>query len=344
MTPRGDAHCHPRRDWLLRICGSIIFFSYLAFLFREKMVFFPFVRMEFFQSIYDLMNLMVGGIILGFFSVGLLSFVPREVVISIVGRPDSKRGILRAAFAGILLDLCNHGVLMVGMKLYERGASLAQVLAFLIASPWNSLSLTFILVSLVGIPLTVSFIFFSFLIAISTGFLIRVLVLSKKLPKNPHEVEIPKDFQVSKSLSQAFRKAWRGRFFLNLLQNGYSEGRMVLRWIFFGMVLTAVIRLFVSGVHFEEYLGPTLAGMGLTLVVATVLEVCSEATAPLAADFVTRAKAPGNAFAFLMTGVSTDYTELMALKSTTRSWRVALMLPLLTVPQIILVGWMLNNF
>ena len=43
-----------------------------------------------------------------------------------------------------------------------------------------------------------------------------------------------------------------------------------------------------------------------------------------------------------MTGVSTDYTEIMVLKDYTRSWKIALFLPLLTVPQVLLIAWMMN--
>ena len=46
---------------------------------------------------------------------------------------------------------------MVGMKLYERGASLGQVFAFLIASPWNSLSVTLVLIALIGIAPNIFF-------------------------------------------------------------------------------------------------------------------------------------------------------------------------------------------
>jgi len=45
-----------------------------------------------------------------------------------------------------------------------------------------------------------------------------------------------------------------------------------------------------------------------------------------------------------MTGVSTDYTEIMILKDTTKSWKIALFLPLLTVPQVILISWLINHF
>ncbi|MBI4125266.1 MAG: ATPase, partial [Deltaproteobacteria bacterium] len=96
--------------------------------------------------------------------------------------------------------------------------------------------------------------------------------------------------------------------------------------------------------HFQAYFGPTLLGLGLTTAAATVIEVCSEGSTPIAADILTRAHAPGNAFAFLMAGVATDYTEVMVLKDRTRSWKVSLFLPLVTVPQVVALGWVLNSF
>jgi uncharacterized membrane protein YraQ (UPF0718 family) len=56
-----------------------------------------------------------------------------------------------------------------------------------------------------------------------------------------------------------------------------------------------------------------------------------------------RANAPGNAFTFLMAGVATDYTEVMSIRDTTRSWKIALFLPLITVPQVMVVGFILNQ-
>jgi hypothetical protein len=57
-----------------------------------------------------------------------------------------------------------------------------------------------------------------------------------------------------------------------------------------------------------------------------------------------RARAPGNSFTFLMAGVSTDYTEIMSIRDTTASWKIALFLPLVTLPQIMLIGFVLNGF
>jgi hypothetical protein len=44
-----------------------------------------------------------------------------------------------------------------------------------------------------------------------------------------------------------------------------------------------------------------------------------------------------------MTGVSTDYTEIMILKDTTKSWKIALFLPLITIPQVIFIAWVMNQ-
>jgi uncharacterized protein len=57
----------------------------------------------------------------------------------------------------------------------------------------------------------------------------------------------------------------------------------------------------------------------------------------------TRAGAPGNAFTFLMAGAATDYTEIMALRETTRSWKATLALPLISTPQVLLIGWLIHR-
>jgi hypothetical protein len=119
---------------------------------------------------------------------------------------------------------------------------------------------------------------------------------------------------------------------------------MILRWIFFGIIIASLIRTFIPMDAFATYFGPTIAGLGLTLLVATILEVCSEGSVPVAGDILTRAAAPGNAFTFLMAGVATDYTEILALKETTRSWKASILLPMVTVPQVLIISYIMNIF
>lgn len=299
---------------------------------------------SFSAGIYSLMNQMWWGIALGVFAVGVLSKVPREWVVSILGRPGSLSGICRAMGAGLLLDLCNHGVLLVAMKLYERGASYGQVLAFIIASPWNSLSMTLILVALVGVKWAVTFILLSAVIAVVTGLIVESMVKSGRLAPNPHQVELAEGFRLWPAVRQQWGEiSWSPAVMLGIGKSGMLESRMIVRWILFGTVLAAAIRAFVPMSFFGEWFGPTWVGVLLTLVVATVIEVCSEGSSPIAADLVTRAAAPGNGFAFLMAGAATDYTEVMSLKETTKSWKMAMILPLLTVPQVAVIAVVLNN-
>lgn len=296
------------------------------------------------QAVFDLINTMWWGVAIGILMLALLSRVPRELVMSALGSGCGLKGILRATAAGVLLDLCSHGILMVGAKLYERGASTGQIMAFLIASPWNSFSLTLILVALIGLGWTLAFIALSVLVAVSVGLLYEWLQQRGTVPANPYTVEISADFQFwpeSKRLLASIEFSVSGA--AKLLWQGVLESRMVVRWLLFGVLLAALIRAFMPPEMFGEYFGPSLMGLGLTVIAATVIEVCSEGSTPIAADLLTRAQAPGNSFAFLMTGVATDYTEIMVLRETTRSWRIPLLLPLLTVPQVLIIAWVLNT-
>jgi len=294
-------------------------------------------------SVYELLNTIWWGLVLGIIMVALLSQVPREFVISILGRKGGLGGIIRATLGGVLLDLCSHGILMVGVKLYERGASAGQLIAFLVASPWNSFSLTLVLIALIGLPWTLAFIGLSLVIAIITGVIFDWLVGKGTLPANPNKIDLPEDFRFWAEAKKGLKGVdYNVSFFKEMAITGIKESRMVLRWIFFGVILASLIRAFMDTGDFQTYFGPTLAGLGLTILAATIIEVCSEGSTPIAADLLTRAEAPGNSFAFLMTGVSTDYTEIMVLKDTAKSWKLALFLPLITVPQVILVAWLIN--
>ena len=299
---------------------------------------------SFTHGAFEMVNKMWWGILFGVVAVGMVGMIPRELITAILGPGGRFSGILRACGAGLLLDLCNHGILMVGMKLYERGASIGQLFAFLIASPWNSLSTTLILIALIGLKWTLVIIALSALIGIATGLLADLLVRTGVLAPNPHRTELPPDFRFWSTARSRFKSARLcPAFFWKHARRALSESRMIVRWILFGVVLVALLRSVFDPSSFAHWFGPTLAGLALTFLAATVVEVCSEGSSPLAADLLTRAGAPGNGFAFLMAGAATDYTEVLALRETTRSWKTALALPLLSSPQILIVAWILNQ-
>ncbi|MGM0564982.1 MAG: permease [Pseudomonadota bacterium] len=340
----GGCHDRSRPDYLLWVSMLGVIGLYLHYWLWPESAGFAEWYQTLSSSVFDLMNTIWWGIVLGILMVSALSRVPRDFVMSILGTHSGFRGILRATAAGVLLDLCSHGILMVGAKIYERGATTGQVMAFLVASPWNSFSFTLVLFALVGIGWTLAFIGLSMVIAVVVGSLFDLLIARGHLPKNPNETSLPKDFRFWPELKR--RWSWSRftpAFVRGMMWDGLKESRMVVRWILFGVLLAGLVRAFMNPETFAEFFGPTLAGLGLTMLVATIMEVCSEGSAPIAGDLLNRAKAPGNAFAFLMTGVATDYTEIMVLKDATRSWKVPLFLPLLSVPQVLLIAWAINQ-
>ena len=349
-----------RPDYLLWGSASIVAVGYLIHLLVGGQPALPEWLTVMSSGAYELINKMWWGLLMAVAFVGLLERIPRELVMSALGQGGTPRGVIRATFAGVLLDLCSHGILMVGTKLYERGASLGQLMAFLIASPWNSLSLTVVLITLIGWGYTLAFVALSMLIGIVTGLIFDRLVARNILPANPNSAN-PNSANPSSAANddslqeQANKPVWpqivsalkqasfTPKGLVALLWDGLRDSRMVFRWLLFGIVLATAIRAFVPMDTYQTLFGPTVAGLFLTLLAATIIEVCSEGSTPIAADILTRAGAPGNGFTFLMAGVATDYTEVMVIKDTTKSRKIALFLPLITLPQVLVIGWLLNQ-
>lgn len=342
----GHGHSHGKRfDWMLWGSLILVLGGYIAALFFMDAMPAEGRAHIFVHSVFEFVNAMWWGVVIGIIFLALLSRVPREFVMSILGHNKGVAGIFRATAAGILLDLCSHGILMIGAKLYERGASAGQIMAFLIASPWNSFSLTIILFALIGVGWTLAFIVLSAVVAIITGVIFEMLVKRGTLPANPHRVIMPENFQFwPEAKSGLARVRWTPAFIRDTAIYGIKESKMVVRWLLFGIVLASGLRIFIDAEAFEQYFGPTVLGLAASVFFATVLEVCSEGSSPIAADILNRGGAPGNAFAFMMAGVSTDYTEVMILKDTTKSWKIALFLPLITLPQVILIAYLINVF
>lgn len=331
-------------DWMIAISASVIAVAYAGhYLLRALELDIPYAS-NFTVAVVELVHLMWWGVAVGVLAVGVVSRLPQKIITKLFIGRNKFEGLLRAVLGGVLLDLCSHGILLIGMQLYKRGASLGQTMAFLIASPWNSLSFTIILFALLGVPWTLVMIAGSIVIALVSGLIFEGLVARGVLPPNPARLDVNDATDTkSYSLRDVFKRDhFRISSLPKFLREAWGESQMVIRWIALGLLIAATVRTVIPVDTFKVLFGPTIAGVGLTLLVATILEVCSEGSAPLAADIFTRAAAPGNSFAFLMGGVATDYTEMAALKETTGRWKIALFLPLVTLPQVVAIAILLN--
>lgn len=286
------------------------------------------------QSIIDYLALIWWAVLLGLLLGGVIDyFVPEGFIFKYLGQPR-RRSLLYAVVAGFLLSACSHGILALAIQLYKKGARTSSVIAFLLASPWANLPITILLFSFFGWQAAL-LVGAAMLIALTTG---AVYMLLEDIGW----------VEGGLAVAQAEHYQWDRvkQFDLNASVKGVSRGalnlaNMVLWWILIGFMLAALIKAYVPAHAFMQYFGPDGLGLLLTLLFATVIEVCSEGSSPIAFEIYNKVQELGNPFVFLMAGVVTDYTEIGLLWSNIGK-RAALWLPVLAVPQVMLIAYLFN--
>ena len=287
------------------------------------------------ESLFEYLRIVWWAVLLGLVLGGFIDyFVPDGFVVRLLGG-RSKLTLVNAVLAGFLMSACSHGILAIAIQLYKKGASVPAVITFLLASPWANLPMTILLFGFFGIK-ALLFVGGAMAIALVTGVIFTVLD-EFKLIEGPAKDVDAEDVSWERVTNFNLQKSAKG------VAIGFvSLANMVLWWILIGILAASLIGAFVPDHWFMHYLGPDLSGMLITLLVATVLEVCSEGTSPIAFEIFNKTAALGNPFVFLMAGVATDYTEI-GLLWTNIGKRTAIWLPIVTVPQILLLGMWFNS-
>ena len=311
--------------------------------------FIPYLN-DFFDAFIDYLKLIWWAVLLGFLIGGIIDyFIPREYIEKYLSR-HRKRTIIYAVIFGFLMTACSHGILAIAMELYKKGANTASVVAFLLASPWANLPITVLLFGFFG--LKAAFIMISALIiAMITGLIYQSLE-RKEMVECSHcamgeDRPVLTDFSIIKDV----KRRWKEYDFTaknnidaikGTIKGSWSLTKMVMWWLLIGMLMASFARAYVPQHLFMEYMGPTFLGLVVTLLFATIIEVCSEGSSPLAFEIFNQTGAFGNSFTFLMAGVATDYTEIGLIWHNIGK-KAALWLPIITVPQILILGYLFNT-
>jgi len=300
-----------------------------------------------YQSFFEYGRMLWLPILIGLIIGGVIDyFVPQTYISKYFGQ-HKKKTIFYSVFFGFLMSACSHGILAIAMELYKKGASTPAVIAFLLASPWANLPITILLFGLFGVK-ALWFIVFAIIIAINTGLI--YLVLDKKgMIECNHSLGVTwEEFSIKEDIKKRI-KSYRFSFkslpdsIKGIFVGSWSLTKMIVWWVLMGTFLASIARAYIPQALFQEYMGPTILGLLITLALAIVIEVCSEGSAPLAFEIFHQTKAFGNSFTFLMAGVATDYTEIGIIwKNIGR--KTAMWLPIITVPQILLLGYLFNMF
>ena len=281
----------------------------------------------------------------GFLLGGVMDrFIPSSYISKHLSQ-TGRQTVLNAVGLGFLMSSCCHGLLAVAMELHRKGASGAAIVSFLLASPWASMPVTFMLLGLFGLK-GLLIVLVALLVALVTGIFFQWLDGRGWIERNRHTVAVHETFSIRSDLKRrlkAYRFSWHrlGRDLTGILRGSAALARTVSGWIFFGLTLAALSHAFIPKEWFHRFLGPSFSGLLGTLFFATVLEVCSEGTSPVAFEIYRQTHAFGNALAFLMAGVVTDYTEIGLLWQNVGR-KTALWMLLVALPQVVLWGLLFN--
>src|SRR4030042_4239129 len=172
------------------------------------------------------------------------------------------------------------------MQLHKKGASNPAVVSFLLASPWANLTVTIIMFGFFGLR-ALYIVGCAIIVALNTGFIFMLLEKKGLIEKNKNIVEVSEDFSISHDVRMRIRNYNPGLKTIIKDSKGIISGSMalsdmVLWWIILGMLIASFAGAYIPVHFFHKFMGPTLSGLMVTLLLATIIEVCSEGSAPLA--------------------------------------------------------------
>lgn len=342
-----SCHVDHKRPWYKQKLYIIILFTIIILILS---IFIPILH-PFVQAFYEYFQMIWWAILLGFLLGGVIDyFIPQEYIRKYLSR-HQKRTILYSIVFGFLMSACSHGILAISMELYKKGASTSAVIAFLMASPWANLPITFLLIGFFGFK-AFYLIISTLILATTTGLIFQILDRKGLVECNSctmgEDQPVLTDFSIIKDI----KNRWNNYEFNHenniqavkgTLKGSWSLTKMVLWWLIIGMLMASFARAYIPTQLFQQYMGPTILGLLITLLFATIIEVCSEGSAPLAFEIFNQTGAFGNSFIFLVSGVITDVTEIGLIWSNIGR-KAAIWLPIVTIPQALLIAYLFNLF
>ena len=204
-------------------------------------------------------------------------------------------GVLKAVFFGVPLPLCSCGVIPAGIGLQKNGSSPGATIGFLIATPQTGIDSILVSASFLGWPFAIFKVFAALLTGIVGGF------CAEKFIDAPQHT----DTNISCATSEpTWHDAW---------QHSVQIIRSIWKWLVVGIILSAILSIYVPDFHQYGQDNAIVATMG-TLLISTPLYVCATASVPIAAALVHAGFPMGAALVFLMAGPATNVATIGAVK------------------------------
>lgn len=251
------------------------------------------------------MNEMSPYILLGFLIAGILHVYVRP---SSMSRHLSGRGwkpVVKAALLGIPLPLCSCGVLPTAVSLRRQGASKGATTAFLIATPQTGVDSIAATYSLLGLPFAI---------------LRPVAALVGSFAGGMAVSRYGEEGAPDRTLAAVADEAMPAGFWRKLAEAvRYGLVDMVAsvgKWLVIGLVVAALITVFVPDSLFLSLSEYPLLAMLAVVAVAIPMYICATGSIPIALSLMIKGLSPGIAFVMLMAGPAANFASLIILGRT----------------------------
>lgn len=247
------------------------------------------------HDLFMILSEMAPYLLLGFFFAGLLHLLfPKKKVRKYMGQ-NNFRSILNASMLGVPLPLCSCGVIPTGISFHKHGASKASTVSFLISTPQTGVDSIFVTYSMLGLPFALIRPVIAFLTGLFGG------IITKKVdpePGNQNQLNNDNDEELPAGFIPRIKEMFRYSF-VEFLQD-------ISNWLIIGLLIAALISVFVPDDFFGDKIPNDFIGMILILIVSIPVYVCATASVPVAAVLMLKGLSPGAALVFLMAGPATN--------------------------------------
>ncbi len=180
------------------------------------------------------------------------------------------------------------------ISFYKNGASKGSSVSFLISTPQTGVDSIMVTYSLLGLPFAI----IRPIVALVTGFFGGFITnLTDK--KNTGDAPVNK--------SNVTNNNGRGNAFVRMFNYAFVEFLQdIAKWLIIGLLIAALIAVFVPDDFFASYLKSNFLGMLIILVASIPVYVCATSSVPIAAVLILKGLSPGAALVFLMAGPATN--------------------------------------
>ena len=236
------------------------------------------------------------------------AFIPGRLYARYLSAPNL-RSVLWATLFGIPLPLCSCGVIPTAMSLRREGASRGAVTAFLVATPQTGVDSIIATYSLMGWPFALVRPVAALCTAVLAGTVTHLLT-----PGGAETPAVAAEGAPGHDTDSAPHRPF-GQRMAEALRYAYVEMMGDIgKWLAVGLVVAALIAVFVPSEWFAIFQGNTWASMALVLCISGPMYLCAAGSIPIAVALMLKGLTPGAALVLLMAGPACNVASLLVVR------------------------------